>query len=82
MYMMVRKQLYLPEDLARHLAVAAKQQRKPEAQILRELIAAGLKRQPVAAESTGQALMRLARIGGKGPADLSARIDDYLYGDD
>jgi hypothetical protein len=33
-------------------------------------------------ESTGESLLRLAKIGGKGPADLSTRIDDYLYGED
>jgi hypothetical protein len=33
-------------------------------------------------ESTGDALLRLAAIGGKGPADLSTRIDEYLYGED
>jgi hypothetical protein len=32
-------------------------------------------------ESTGESLLRLAAIGGKGPADLSTRIDDYLYGE-
>jgi hypothetical protein len=34
-----------------------------------------------AQESTGESLLRLAAIGGKGPADLSSRIDDYLYGE-
>jgi hypothetical protein len=33
-------------------------------------------------ESTGESLLRLAGIGGKGPADLSTRLDDYLYGED
>lgn len=33
-------------------------------------------------DSTGESLLRLARIGGKGPTDLSTRIDDYLYGED
>jgi hypothetical protein len=36
-------------------------------------------------ESTGDALLRLAKLGEKlhvkAPADLSSRIDDYLYGD-
>ena len=31
-------------------------------------------------ESTGDSLLRLAGIHGKGPADLSTRVDDYLYG--
>jgi hypothetical protein len=33
-------------------------------------------------ESTGESLLHLAAIGGKGPTDLSRRIDDYLYGKD
>ena len=37
-------------------------------------------------ESTGDSLLRLARIGEtlkiKAPADLSSRIDDYLYGEE
>ena len=33
-------------------------------------------------ESTGDSLLRLAGIHGKGPADLSTRTDDYLYGED
>jgi hypothetical protein len=36
-------------------------------------------------ESTGDALLRLAKLGEKlqvkSPSDLSSRIDDYLYGD-
>jgi len=32
-------------------------------------------------ESTGDSLLRLAAIGGKGPTDLSTRLDDYLYGE-
>jgi hypothetical protein len=35
--------------------------------------------------TAGDALLRLAKLGEelgiKGPADLSSRIDDYLYGD-
>ncbi len=36
-------------------------------------------------ETTGEALLRLAKLGEelqlKAPADLSTRIDDYLYGE-
>jgi hypothetical protein len=32
-------------------------------------------------ESTGASLLRLAAIGGKGPSDLSTRVDDDLYGE-
>jgi len=37
-------------------------------------------------ETTGNALLRLANLGKrlqlKGPADLSSKIDEYLYGED
>jgi len=47
------------------------------------LVDVGLKNAtPTGKESTGESLLRLAAIGGKGPADLSTRIDDYLYGED
>ena len=47
------------------------------------LVDVGLKSAtPTGKESTGESLLRLAAIGGKGPADLSTRIDDYLYGED
>ena len=81
--MMIRKQRYLPEDLSRRLAVAARTQRKPEAQVIRELLLAGLKHQQPA-QTTRAALLGLAKLGKElglgGPTDVSARIDDILYG--
>ncbi len=81
--MMIRKQLYLPEDLSRRLAVAARTQRKPEAQVIRELLLAGLKHQQPT-QTAGDALLGLAELGKElnvrlGP-DASATIDDDLYG--
>ena len=37
---------------------------------------------PTGKETTGASLLRLAGIHGEGPADLSTRVDDYLYGED
>jgi len=50
--------------------------------VIRELLHEGMKNSThKAQESTGESLLRLAAIGGKGPADLSSRVDDYLYGE-
>ena len=80
---MIRTQVYLTEDQARDIKLRAKREQKHEAEVIRELVDVGLKSAPpTGKESTGASLLRLAAIGGKGPADLSTRIDDYLYGED
>ena len=80
---MIRTQVYLTEDQARDIKLRAKRQHKAEAEVIRELVSAGLHSAPPAQkESTGDSLLRLAGIHGKGPADLSTRLDDYLYGED
>jgi hypothetical protein len=76
---MIRTQVYLPKSLYQLIQLKAEQAKKPAAQLVRELLEEGLRRQQ--RETAGEALLRLAKIGGKGPADLSSRIDDYLYGD-
>jgi hypothetical protein len=80
---MIRTQIYLTEDQARDIKLRAKREKKHEAEVIRDLVDVGLKNAtPTGKESTGESLLRLAAIGGKGPADLSTRIDDYLYGED
>lgn len=80
---MIRTKVYLTEEQSRDIKLRAKRENKPEAEVIRELVSAGLKT-PASQrqESTGDSLLRLAAIGGKGPADLSTRADDYLYGED
>jgi hypothetical protein len=80
---MIRTQVYLTEEQARDIKLRAKRERKHEAEVIRELVSKGLKSSTShGQESTGDSLLRLAKIGGKGPADLSSRADDYLYGED
>jgi hypothetical protein len=75
--------VYLTEEQSRDIKLRAKRENKREAEVIRELLSAGLKTPSrKGQESTGESLLRLAAIGGKGPADLSTRVDDYLYGDD
>jgi len=81
---MIRKQIYLTRELEQHIHVLSQQQKKPEAEVIRDLLETGLKKQrPI---STGEALLGLAKLGEtlgmSGPTDLSERHDDYLYGDD
>jgi hypothetical protein len=79
---MIRTQVYLTEEQARDIKLRAKREKKREAEVIGELLSNSLKTVPSERrESTGESLLRLAAIGGKGPADLSARIDDYLYGE-
>ena len=79
---MIRTQVYLTEDQARDIKLRAKHENKREAEVIRELLSEGMKKAASKAqESTGESLLRLAAIGGKGPADLSSRVDDYLYGE-
>ena len=81
--LLLRDTHYLTEEQTRDIKLRAKRQNKREAEVIRELVSEGLKTAPPARqESTGASLLRLAAIGGKAPADLSTRIDDYLYGKD
>jgi hypothetical protein len=84
MKQMIRTMVYLTEEQARDIKLKAKREQRPEAEVIRELISAGQKASPrQGRESTGEALLRLAKLGEelqvKAPADLSSRIDDYLY---
>jgi metal-responsive CopG/Arc/MetJ family transcriptional regulator len=74
---MLRTQLYLPEDLRREIDVVAKREKKPAAQVIRELIKTGMSARQQ--ESVGQAFAKLAGVRAKGPTDLSTNLDAYLY---
>jgi hypothetical protein len=81
---MIRKQVHITPNLDQTISLMAQQDRKPEAAVIRELLELGIRqRQP--ARTAGEALLALAALGRthglQGPPDLSARIDDYLYGD-
>ena len=81
---MIRKQIYLPEDLERRLSVASQQQQKSEAELVREALEEKLG--AAAPVSAGDALLKLAELGKRLdirlPEDASAKHDDYLYGDE
>lgn len=80
---MIRTQVYLTDEQIRHIKLRATREKKREPEVIRELLSDALKTgSSKQYESTGDSLLRLAAIGGHGPADLSERHDDYLYGED
>ena len=80
---MIRKQVYFTEEQSRDIKLRAQREGRYEAEVIREAVSVGLKSsQPKAKVSTGESLLRLARIGAKGSGDLSSHIDDILYGED
>ena len=83
---MIRTQVFLTEEQAREIKLQATREKKHEAEVIRELLSQGLHAsRSRSGETTGDALLRLAKLGEKlqvkAPADVSLRIDDYLYGD-
>ena len=75
---MHRTQIYLPSELRQELDIVAKKEKKPTAQVIRELLSEGLRSKHK--ETVGEALSKLANLGVKGgPPDLSTNIDKYLY---
>ena len=84
---MNRTQVFLTDEQIQDIKLRAKRESKREAAVIRELIDAGRHASPpTPQESTGDALLRLVKLGEKlqikAPSDLSSRIDDYLYGDE
>lgn len=78
---MIRTQVFLTEEQVREIKLRAHAERRAEAEVIRELLDRGLSAVPQhPRETAGESLLRLSRIGGQGPADLSSRLDDYLYG--
>jgi len=81
---MIRTQIYLTDEQKQDIELRAKRQNKAEAEVIRELLDTGRHVSPrTDQESTGDALLRLAKLGEKlhvkAPVDLSSRIDEYLY---
>ncbi len=75
---MMRTQFYLPKPLKQSITAIAKQENKPQAQVIRELLEAGLKQKKKPA-TIGQALLQLTQVKAKAAEDTSMKIDDYLY---
>jgi hypothetical protein len=78
---MIRTQIYLPEEELKDLRKTARAKRQSMAALARGFIRRGLEEEQ-AASGHGQAVMKTLaglKIAG-GPRDLSQNLDDYLYG--
>ncbi|MCL4357748.1 ribbon-helix-helix domain-containing protein [Patescibacteria group bacterium] len=75
---MLRTQIYLPEDLRQEIDAVARKEKKPAAQVIRELLVEGVSNKH--SETAGAAMRRLVALKVKGgPPDLSTHLDKYLY---
>jgi hypothetical protein len=78
---MIRKQVYLTPELDERLRAEAKRQRRTEAEILREALAAQLNAARASAQDASQdPLWQLVGLAGSEETDLSERVDEVLYG--
>lgn len=83
---MIRTQIYLPKELYQEVDLEAIREKKPKAQIIREVLEDGLSRRRSKA-TVGEALAKIIAVGHKyvskkTPRDLSVNHDKYLYGED
>ncbi len=74
---MLRTQIYIPEDLYRHIDLMAREEKKATAQVIRELLTDGLSHKKKA--TIGNALLKLTQVKAHAPEDTSTKIDEYLY---
>jgi hypothetical protein len=78
---MIRKQVYLTVELDARLRREAARQRRSEAEILREALAARLNPEPEArARAPKDALWKLVGVGASAERNLSEQVDEVLYG--
>jgi hypothetical protein len=79
---MIHTELDLPPNVYRDVELMAKANKRPAAQVLRELIFVGVERWRLRqATPERRGLGQLASLGIKGPKDFATNLDSYLYGD-
>lgn len=77
--MMLRTQIYLPEQLHDELTSWAIKMKVPMAQIVRQILQAGLEKREAFLPGEND-LLELTKLKIKGgPTDLSLKLDSYLY---
>ena len=81
---MLKTYLYIPEQLDKKIKITAEAQNKSKAEIIRQALEKGITNVAQQGTISAQALLRIAEVGKKykprGPKDLSANLDDYLWG--
>jgi Arc/MetJ-type ribon-helix-helix transcriptional regulator len=79
MTQMIRKHVLLPLPLNERIKLVARKDHKSEAEVIRELLAEGLK-QEAARTNAADVLLHIAQGAVKNlPPDVSVNIDEYLY---
>ncbi len=74
---MIRTQVYLTQAIYHQIELVANREKKPKAQVIREVLQEGMEKKQ---GNAGSALLRLAKLAVKGgPPDLSKNTDKYLY---
>lgn len=76
--MMIRTQVYIPEDLHRDLMLLAKQEGVNFSKLVREGVEEVRKKRTKAKKNDWREFVGAGGRGG--PKDLSSKIDYYLYG--
>ena len=80
---MLKTYLYIPEFLNEKITLAALNQKKSKAEIIRQALEKGISELSQQGAVSAQALLRLAQVGEKfqpqGPKDLSANLNKYLW---
>lgn len=83
---MLKTYLYIPDHLDKQLKHTAKVQKKSKAEVMRQALTKGIDVVLKQGNASAQALFKIAAIGEKykpkGPKDLSANLDKYLWGID
>ena len=81
---MLKTYLYLPEHLDEKISQTAQNQNKSKAEVIRQALEKGITAVSQQSAVSAQALLRIAEVGEKyqpqGPKDLSANLDQYLWG--
>ena len=78
---MKRTQIYIEENLHKQVTQLAERRGFSMAEIIRDFIRTGLNKQKNTDFSGKSVMQRIAKLRFKGgPKDLSANLDNYLYG--
>jgi len=81
---MLKTYLYIPDELDKQIIKAAKSQKKSKAEIIRQALEKGISAVAQQGTVSARALLKIAEVGEKykpkGPRDLSANLDKYLWG--
>ena len=76
---MLQTTLYLTKELVQQIDHLAASLGQPKAKIIRDALSTGLQKIQAPHSTSAQALLELAKIGGKGPADLAKRHNEYTW---